>query len=159
VKTNRSVQLDFLEINLSRAVSEGSLLDEVSRLLQVDRATFWNWNWPEESPEQLLVNVSYVVDDEPTYPLLLSLNFNRPLAVSLGFEVELGYALARHFDCTVLVSDPSDSADGLLQIQPTGDVAACVLGEDSQGHPSYQFVAGLSGPYNQVINQLRELAL
>jgi hypothetical protein len=151
-------ELDFLEINLSRAIPEGPLLDEVSQLLQVDRATFWNWNWPEEAPEQLLVNVSYVVDDEPAYPLLLSLSFNRPLAVPLGFEVELGYALARHFDCAVLVSDPSDSADGLLQIQPTGDVAACVLGEDSQGRPSYRLVAGLSGPYHQVISQLRELA-
>ncbi len=151
-------EIDFLEINLSRAIPEGPLLDEVSRLLQIDRATFWDWSWLEKAPEQLLVNVSYVLDDEPAYPLLLSLNFNRPLTVSLSFEVEVGYALARHFDCAVLVSDPSDSADGLLQIHPTGDVAACVLSEDSQGHPSYQLVAGLSGPYHQVLSHLQQLA-
>jgi len=150
-------ELDFLEINLARAIPEGLLLDEVSRLLQIDRALFWDWNWLAEAPEQVLVNVSYAVDDEPTYPLLLSLNFNRPLALPLSAEVELGYALARRFDCTVLVSDPSDSADGLLQIQPTGEVAACVLGEDIQGQLSYRLVAGLSGPYQQVISQLQTL--
>jgi hypothetical protein len=150
-------ELDFLEINLAQAIPEGLLLDEVSRLLQIDRALFWDWNWLAEAPVQVLVNVSYAVDDEPTYPLLLSLNFNRPLALPLSVEVELGYALAQHFDCTVLVSDPSDSADGLLQIQPTGEVTACVLGEDTQGQPSYRLVAGLSGSYQQVISQLQTL--
>ena len=151
-------ELGFLEINLARAIPEGPLLDAVSQQLQLDRALFWDWNWLVEAPEQVLVNVSYVVDEEPTYPLLLSLNFNRPLALPLGVEVALGYALAQRFDCTVLVSDPSDSADGLFQIQPTGEVAACVLGEDTQGQPSYRLVAGLSGPYQTVISHLQTLA-
>jgi hypothetical protein len=151
-------KLDFLEINLARAIPEGPLLEAVSQVLQLDRALFWDWNWLAEAPELVLVNVSYAVDDEPTYPLLLSLNFNRPLALPLGVEVALGYALAHRFDCTVLVSDPSDSADGLLQIQPTGEVAACVLREDAHGQPCYRLVAGLSGSYQQVISHLQTLA-
>ena len=146
-------ELDFLEINLGRAVPEPALLEELSCLLQVDRAAMWNWSWIAEAPDYVHTNVSYVVNDEPVYPLFLSLNFNRPLEVATTFEVEIGYALAQRFACAVLVSDPSDSADGLLEILPTGQVAACALSRDAQGKPVY--TPGPSGPYPEVLAQLQ----
>jgi hypothetical protein len=62
--------------------------------LRVDRAAMWNWNRSTEAPAYVYTNVSYVVDAALAYPVLLSLNFNRPLDVPVTFEVEVGYALA-----------------------------------------------------------------
>lgn len=146
-------ELDFLEINLSQVVPESVLLDELSRLLQVDRAAMWDWNWPAEAPDYVHTNVSYVVDGELAYPLFLSLNFNQPLEVPVTFEVEVGYALAQRFACSVLVSDPSDSADGLLEVQASGQIMACKLEQDAQGKPVY--TPGPSGLYPEVITQLQ----
>lgn len=103
-------------------------------------------------------NVSYVVGGNPTYPLFLTLNFNQPPQVPVGFEIALCYALAHQFDCTIVVSDFSDSAGGLLAIQPTGQVATCVLDDEEPDQPYYRPAPGPLGTYQQVIEQLRVAA-
>ncbi|GAB3636047.1 hypothetical protein GCM10027422_16370 [Hymenobacter arcticus] len=121
----------------------------------VDRATMWNWSWPEESPDFVYTNVSYRADNESDYPLFVSLDFNQqPPETPVGFEVEIGYALAHHFDCSALINDFSYSDERLLKIQPTGQVVACEREDDEQGRPSYPRVPGPSGTYQQVIQQL-----
>lgn len=146
-------ELDFLEISLSQVIPEPALLEELSRLLSIDRAAMWNWSWPAEAPAYVQTNVSYAVDAALAYPVLLSLNFNQPLDVPVAFEVEVGYALAQRFACSVLVSDPSDSADGLLEVQASGQIVACQLELDAQGRPVY--TPGPSGLYPDVITQLQ----
>lgn len=146
-------ELDFLELTLSQVIPEPALLDELSRLLRVDRAAMWNWSWSAEAPAYVHTNVSYVVDAALAYPVLLSLNFNQPLEVPVAFEVEVGYSLAQRFACSVLVNDPSDSADGLLEVQASGQIAACQLEPDAQGRPIY--TPGPSGLYADVITQVQ----
>lgn len=146
-------ELDFLEIKLSRLIPELELLGELSRLLRVDRGAMWDWEWPDEAPNYVHTNVSYVPTNKPAYPLFVALNFNQFLEVPVAFEVEIGYALAQHFDCTTLLHDPSDSADGLLEIQPSGQIMACELEQDAQGRPVYG--PGPSGMYPEVLTQLQ----
>ena len=148
-------ELDFLEISFSRIIPEPELLAEISRLLKLDQADMWNWDWPGEAPYLVYTPFSYIVGENPIYPLFLSFIFNKPPKVPVGIEVEIGYALARQFDCLALINDFSDSADGLLEIQPTGQVEACEREDDAQGRPSYPRVPGPSGTYQQVIQQLQ----
>lgn len=146
-------ELDFLELKLRCLIAEPELLEELSRLLQVDRTAMWNWEWPAEAPDYVPTNVSYVLTNQPAHPLFITLNFNRFLEVSVVFEVEVDYALAQRFTCLVLVSDPSSSVDGLLEIQPSGQLAAGELEQDAQGRLVY--TSGLLGLYPEVIMQLQ----
>lgn len=151
--------LYFLEISFSKVIPELELLAEVSRVMRLDRTAMWNWSWPEEGPDYVYTNVSYSADNDVTYPLFVSLNFNQePPVVPVGFEVETGYALAHHFNCSALINDFSYSEDRLLEIQPTGQVEACEREDDKQGRPSYPRVPGPLGTYQQVMQQLQEAA-
>jgi hypothetical protein len=150
--------LYFLEISFSKVIPELELLAEVSRVMPLDRAAMWNWSWAEEAPDYVYTNVSYSAHDDPTYPLFVTLNFNQPPEVPVGFEVEIGYALAHYFNCSALINDFSYSEGRMLEIQSTGQVMACVSEDDAQGQTCYYHVSGPMGTYQQVIQQLQVAA-
>jgi hypothetical protein len=106
-------ELDFLEISFSRIIPEPELLAEISRLLKLDQADMWNWDWPGEAPDLVYTPFSYIVGENLSTRCFYPLFFNKPPQVPVGIEVEIGYALAHHFDCLALINDFSDSADGL----------------------------------------------
>ncbi|WP_460583339.1 hypothetical protein [Hymenobacter arcticus] len=88
------------------------------------------------------------------------MNFNKTREVSLGFEIELGVALAQRFGCAMLIGDPSDphgSPDRPLEIQPSGQVRSCEREEDEEGQRTHPSVKGLSGSYQEAIAQLEAL--
>lgn len=147
-------ELDFIELNFAKVVAEPMLLDALSQILGLNRAAMWNWNWPGQAPEHVQTNVTYVVDNDSAYPLFISLGFNQTLIVRPAFEVVAGYELAGKFDCAVLVNDPRDEADSLLEVRPTGQVVACGSEIDEGGRSIYIYPPHQDVTYQDVVSEM-----
>jgi hypothetical protein len=151
-------EFDFIELSLAKVVAETELLAALSQLLGVDRAAMWNWDWPGQAPEHLQINVSYAVDADPTYPLFISLSFNETLLLLPAFEVVAGYELAQKFACAVLVNDPRNEADTLLEVRPTGEVVACTIERNENDQTVYNYSATQALSYLDIVRQVEERA-
>jgi hypothetical protein len=98
------------------------------------------------------------VDADPAYPVFISLSFNETLLLMPAFEVVAGYELAQKFACAVLVNDPRNEADTLLEVWPTGEVVACAIERDENNQTVYNYSATRALSYLDVVRQVEDRA-